>query len=186
VCARELEASRREKKVARREEALTQREALTTEYQAKLNALDQTLEAQRAQQVKAVERMRKWEQELEAKARDAALAEENLKAKEQSLDRREADFPAETPKTHLSGFSFVRVARSLSKTRVKSSTKVNPLLVLTTMSSTYTSTLSLIRSPKVLLIAHTNVGKAFSDRKASQHNNRAHPRLQKRYASYFV
>jgi hypothetical protein len=45
VCARELEASRREKKVARRKEALTQREALTTEYQAKLNALDQTLEA---------------------------------------------------------------------------------------------------------------------------------------------
>jgi hypothetical protein len=63
--------------------------------------------------------------------------------------------------THLSGFSFVRVARSLSKTRVKSSTRVDPLLVLTTMSSTYTCTLSLIRSPKVLLIAHTNVGKAF-------------------------
>jgi superfamily I DNA and RNA helicase len=48
VCARELEASRREKKVARREEAVTQREALTTEYQAKLSALDQTLEAQQA------------------------------------------------------------------------------------------------------------------------------------------
>jgi hypothetical protein len=91
VCARELEASRREKKVARREEALTQRQALTIEYQAKLNALDQTLEAQRVQQVKAVERMRKWEQELEGKASDAALAEENLKAKEQSLDRREMD-----------------------------------------------------------------------------------------------
>eukprot|EP00267_Zea_mays_P041648 XP_020393566.1 mediator of RNA polymerase II transcription subunit 12-like [Zea mays] len=59
VCARELEASRREK-VARREEALTQRKALTIEYQTKLNALDQTLEAQRVQQVKAVERMRKW------------------------------------------------------------------------------------------------------------------------------
>jgi hypothetical protein len=28
---------------------VTQREALTTEYQAKLSALDQTLEAQRAQ-----------------------------------------------------------------------------------------------------------------------------------------
>jgi exonuclease VII large subunit len=56
VCARELEAARREKKVARREEAVTQTEALTTEYQAKLSALDQTLEAQRAQQVKAVER----------------------------------------------------------------------------------------------------------------------------------
>jgi hypothetical protein len=62
---------------------------------------------------------------------------------------------------HLSGFSFVRVARILSKTRVKSSTRVGPLLVLATMSSTYTTTLSLIRSPKVLLIAHTNVGKAF-------------------------
>jgi chromosome segregation ATPase len=73
VCARELEASRREKKVARREEALTQREALTTEYQAKLNALDQTLETQRVQQTKDVERMRKWEQELEGKASDVAL-----------------------------------------------------------------------------------------------------------------
>jgi hypothetical protein len=91
VCARELEASRREKKVFRRDEALTQREALTTEYQAKLNALDQTLEAQRVQQVRVVERMRKWEQELEGKARDTALAEENLTAKEQSLDRREVD-----------------------------------------------------------------------------------------------
>jgi hypothetical protein len=89
VCARELEASRREKKVARRKEVVSQREALTTEYQAKLNALDQTLEAQRAHQVKAVERLQKWEQELEGQASDAALAEENLKAKEQSLDRRE-------------------------------------------------------------------------------------------------
>jgi hypothetical protein len=60
VCARELEASRREKKVARREEAVTQREALTTEYQAKLSALDQTLEAQRAQQVKVVKRLQNW------------------------------------------------------------------------------------------------------------------------------
>jgi hypothetical protein len=91
VCAREMEASRREKKVARREEALTQREALTKEYQAKLNALDQTLEAQWAQQLKAVERMRMWEQELEGKASDAALAEENIKVKEHSLDRRETD-----------------------------------------------------------------------------------------------
>jgi hypothetical protein len=48
LCARELEAHQREKKVARREEAVTQREALTTEYQAKLSALDQTLEAQQA------------------------------------------------------------------------------------------------------------------------------------------
>jgi hypothetical protein len=31
--------------VTRREEAVTQWEALTIEYQAKLNALDQTLEA---------------------------------------------------------------------------------------------------------------------------------------------
>ena len=46
--------------MTRREEAVTQREALTTEYQAKLSALDQTLEAQRAQQVKAVERLQKW------------------------------------------------------------------------------------------------------------------------------
>jgi hypothetical protein len=48
VCARELEAARREKKVTRREEVVTQREALMIEYQAKLSALDQTLEAQRA------------------------------------------------------------------------------------------------------------------------------------------
>jgi predicted RNase H-like nuclease (RuvC/YqgF family) len=46
VFARELEVSRREKKLAKREEALSQREALTTELRAKLNALDQTLEAQ--------------------------------------------------------------------------------------------------------------------------------------------
>jgi uncharacterized protein (DUF3084 family) len=81
VCARELEASRREKKVTRREEAVTQREALTTEYQAKLSALDQTLEAQRAQQVKAVERLQKWQQELEGKASDATLDEENLEGR---------------------------------------------------------------------------------------------------------
>jgi chromosome segregation ATPase len=91
VYARELEAHRRENKVARREEAVTQREALTTEYQAKLSALDQTLEAQQAQQVKAVERLQKLQRELEGKASDAALAKENLKAKEQSLDRRETD-----------------------------------------------------------------------------------------------
>ena len=82
MCARELEASRREKKVARREEVVSQREALTTEYQAKLSTLDQTLEAQWAQQVKAVERLQKWQQELEGKASDATLTEENLKAKE--------------------------------------------------------------------------------------------------------
>jgi actin-related protein len=77
--------------VARKEEVVSQREALTTEYQAKLNALDQTLESQRAHQVKVVERMQKWQQELEGKASDAAIAEKNLKAKEQSLDRRETD-----------------------------------------------------------------------------------------------
>eukprot|EP00267_Zea_mays_P051693 XP_020404679.1 uncharacterized protein LOC109944356 [Zea mays] len=54
-------------------------------------SVTRTLEAQRAQQVKAVERMQKWQQELEGKASDAALAEENLKAKGQSLDRRETD-----------------------------------------------------------------------------------------------
>jgi hypothetical protein len=91
VCARELEASQREKKVTKREEVVAHREALTIEFQAKRSALDQTLESQRAQQVKAVERLQKWQQELEGKASDAALAEENLKAKEQSLDRRETD-----------------------------------------------------------------------------------------------
>jgi ribonucrease Y len=91
VCARELEASRREKKVTRREEVVSQREALATEFRAKLSALNQTLEAQRVQQTKVVERLQKWQQELEDKASDAALAEEKLKAKEQSLDRRETD-----------------------------------------------------------------------------------------------
>jgi hypothetical protein len=60
VCARELEASWREKKVARRVEAVSHWEALTTEYHAKLSALDQTLEAQRVHQTKAVERLQKW------------------------------------------------------------------------------------------------------------------------------
>jgi hypothetical protein len=91
VYARELEAHRREKKVARREEAVPQREVLAIEFRAKLSALDQTLEEQRVQQIKAVERLQKLQQELEGKASDAALAEEKLKAKEQSLNRREAD-----------------------------------------------------------------------------------------------
>jgi chromosome segregation ATPase len=91
VCARELEASRREKKVTRREEVVSQLEALAIEFRAKLSALDQTLEEQRVQQTKAVERLQKLQQELEGKASDAALAEEKLKAKEQSLDRREMD-----------------------------------------------------------------------------------------------
>jgi hypothetical protein len=82
VCARELEASRREKKVTRREEAVSQWEALATEFRAKLSALDQTLEAQRIQQTKAIERLQKLQQELEGKARDAALTKEKLKAKE--------------------------------------------------------------------------------------------------------
>jgi hypothetical protein len=59
VFARELESFRRVKKVARREEAASQREALATEYQSKLSALDKTLEAQRVQQVEAIERMKK-------------------------------------------------------------------------------------------------------------------------------
>jgi hypothetical protein len=59
VCVRELEASRREKKVTRREEAVSQWEALTIKYQAKLSALDQTLEAQWVHQTKAVERLQK-------------------------------------------------------------------------------------------------------------------------------
>jgi hypothetical protein len=53
--------------------------------------MDKTLEAQRAQQVKVVERLQKWQQELEGKASDVALAEENLKEKELSLNRRETD-----------------------------------------------------------------------------------------------
>jgi hypothetical protein len=63
----------------------------TTEFRAKLSALDQTLEEQRVQQTKAMERLQKLQQELEGKASNAALAEEKLNAKEQSLDRRETD-----------------------------------------------------------------------------------------------
>ena len=61
----------------------------------------------------------------------------------------------------LLGIQLVRVARRRSKTMDRSSTSVDPTLVLTTMSSTYTSTISLIRLQKVLFIARTNVGKAF-------------------------
>jgi hypothetical protein len=57
VYARELEAHRREKKATRREEVVSQWEALATEFRAKLSALDQTLEEQRIQQTKAVERL---------------------------------------------------------------------------------------------------------------------------------
>jgi hypothetical protein len=91
VYARELEASQKEKRLAKREEALNQLEALTTELQAKLKALDQTLEAQRTQQVEAIEKVQKWERELEDKANNTALAEEKLKARGESLDRRETD-----------------------------------------------------------------------------------------------
>jgi hypothetical protein len=52
VYARELEAHKRE-------EAVSQREALATEFRAKLSALEQTLEEQRVQQTKAVERLQK-------------------------------------------------------------------------------------------------------------------------------
>jgi peptidoglycan hydrolase CwlO-like protein len=91
VFARELEASCREKRLAKRKEALSEREALTTELRAKLKALDQTLEAQRVQQVEAIEKIKKWEREHEDKASNIALAEENLKEKDASLDRRETD-----------------------------------------------------------------------------------------------
>jgi hypothetical protein len=58
VFARELEASCREKRLVKREEALSESEALTTELQAKLKALDQTVEAQRVQQVEAIEKIK--------------------------------------------------------------------------------------------------------------------------------
>jgi hypothetical protein len=91
VFARELEASRRENRLAKREEALSEREALTIELWSKLKALDQTLEAQRVQQVEAIEKIKKWERELEDKASNIALTEENLKEKDASLDMRETD-----------------------------------------------------------------------------------------------
>jgi hypothetical protein len=59
VCARELEAAQREKKLAKREEVVSQREDLATKFRAKLSALDRTLEEQRIQQTKAVERLQK-------------------------------------------------------------------------------------------------------------------------------
>jgi hypothetical protein len=69
--------------------------------------------------------------------------------------------PAVTPNTHLFGFSLVWVRRSLSKTRGRLSNRDAHDLTLTTMSSTYTSTKSLTRSPNVLCIARTKVGRAF-------------------------
>jgi hypothetical protein len=75
--------------------------------------------------------------------------------------RKQSSLPAITPKTHLSGFSFVCVERNLSKTKVRLSNRDEHDLILTMMSSTYTSTKSLIRSPNILYMACTKVGRAF-------------------------
>jgi hypothetical protein len=75
--------------------------------------------------------------------------------------RNPRSFPAETPKMNFSGLSFVEVARSLSKTRAKFSRREFDSLVLTMMSLTYTSTISLTKSPKVMLIARAKVGRAL-------------------------
>jgi uncharacterized coiled-coil protein SlyX len=86
VCARELEASRKEKRLAKREEVVT-------ELSAKLSAMNKILDEHRTQQTAVVERIQKWEweRELDDKASNIALAEENLKAKVASLDKRATD-----------------------------------------------------------------------------------------------
>jgi hypothetical protein len=75
--------------------------------------------------------------------------------------RKPSNLPDVTSKTYLSGFSFVRVDHNLSKTKVRLSNRYARDLILTTMSSTYTSTKCLIRSPNVLCMARTKVGRAF-------------------------
>jgi hypothetical protein len=70
-------------------------------------------------------------------------------------------FRAETPNTHLSGYNIMRIEHNLLKTMARLSNRDECDLILTTMSSTYTSTKSLIRSPNVLCMAHTNVGRAL-------------------------
>eukprot|EP00267_Zea_mays_P045467 XP_020397757.1 uncharacterized protein LOC109941378 [Zea mays] len=100
VCARDLEASRRENK---------------------------TLEAQRAQQVKVVERLQKWQQELEGKASDTALAEENLKAKERSLDRRETDLARRETNLVFRKEMLTRWGELLAEHELKAKEKVRKL-----------------------------------------------------------
>jgi hypothetical protein len=75
--------------------------------------------------------------------------------------RKPSSFPAVTPNTHLSVFSLVQVECNLSKTKVRLSNRDGCDLILTTMSSTYASTKSLIRSSNVLCMAHMKVGRAF-------------------------
>jgi hypothetical protein len=75
--------------------------------------------------------------------------------------RKPSNLPTVTPNTHLSGFSLVWVAHNLSKIRARLSNRDACDLILTMMSSAYTSTKSLIRSPNLLCMAHTKVGRAF-------------------------
>jgi hypothetical protein len=91
VFAQELEVARKEKKLAKKEEHLDQREEVVTELWAKLNAFNQVLEEQQAQQTATVESLQRLQQELDDRASSIALAEENLKEKDASLDKRATD-----------------------------------------------------------------------------------------------
>jgi hypothetical protein len=75
--------------------------------------------------------------------------------------RKPSSLPTVTPNTHLSGFRFVHVECNLLKTKARFSNRDALYLILTTMSSAYTSIKSLMRSPNVLCMAHTNVGRSF-------------------------
>jgi hypothetical protein len=75
--------------------------------------------------------------------------------------RKPSSLPAMTPNIHLFGFILVRVAHNLSKTKVRLSNRDACDLIFTTMSLTYTYTKSLIRSPNVLCMTRTKVGRAL-------------------------
>jgi hypothetical protein len=63
--------------------------------------------------------------------------------------RKTSSFPAQTPNTHLSWLNNVFIECILSKNRARMSNRDEYDLILTMMSSAYTSTKSLIRSLNV-------------------------------------
>jgi hypothetical protein len=79
----------------------------------------------------------------------------------QCKTRKPSSFLAVTQNTHLSRFIFVRFEHNLSKTMVRLSSKDACILILTMISSTYTSIKSLLSSPNVLFMACTKVGRSF-------------------------
>jgi hypothetical protein len=64
--------------------------------------------------------------------------------------KKPSSFLAEITNTHLLGFSFVHVECTRLKTKARLSNKDVHDLILTMMSSTYTSIMSLMRPPNVL------------------------------------